>query len=144
MPNVADYIIDLALAEFDTATAALYVCSAEPTTYAQASSTYALGTKAGISITEPYAGATTGRRVTVEAISGGSITATGTATHWAITKDGATLMATGELGASAAVTSGGSFSTAAFDIGLSVEGATSNTGTAGVPIGLLLILTKAS
>lgn len=118
MAFIADYIFDLALAELDTATSTLYICSAEPTTYAEASSTYALGNKTSLSIGAPANGVSNGRRVTVASFTDGSVTGTNTATHWAITKSGTTLMATGALSSSQAVTSGNTFSLAAFDIGI--------------------------
>lgn len=116
MAFIADYIFDLALADLDTATSTMYICSQEPTTYAEASSTYALGNKASLSIGAPANGAVSGRRVTVASFTDGSVTATGTASHWALTKSGTTLMATGPLSASQAVTNGNTWSSAAFDI----------------------------
>jgi hypothetical protein len=117
MPFIADYIFDLALAELDTNATHLYITSAEATTFTQATSTYALGNKATPSVGAPANGAVNGRRVTVASFTDGSVTATGTATHWAITKTtGSTLMATGALSASQAVTSGNTFSLAAFDV----------------------------
>lgn len=118
MAFLADYILDLALSELDTATATLYICSQEPTDYTEASSTYALGNKSGLSIGTPGDRSGGGRKVTVAAITDGSVTDTDTATHWAITKDGDTLMATGELASSQAVTSGNTFTLDAFDIGI--------------------------
>lgn len=118
MAFLADYILDLALAELDAATATLYITSAEATTYAEASSTYKLGTKTSLSIGAPADRAPNGRKVTVAAITDGVVDSTGTATHWAITKSGTTLMATGALSASQAVTSGNTFTLAAFDIGI--------------------------
>ena len=59
-------------------------------------------------------GSTTG----IAAITDGTVSGTGTATHWAITKSGTTLMATGALSASQAVTSGNVFTLGAFDIGI--------------------------
>lgn len=120
MAFIADYILDLALSELDTATSTLYICSQEPTTYAEASSTYALGSKTSLSIGAPAdrVAAGNGRRVTVASFSDGSVSTNGTATYWAITKSGTTLMATGSLASSQAVTSGNTFSLAAFDIGI--------------------------
>ncbi len=118
MAFLADYILDLALAELDTATSTLYICSQEPTTYAEASSTYALGNKSSLSIGAPADRTPNGRKVTVASFTDGSVTSTGTATHWAITKSGTTLMATGALSASQSVTSGNTFSLPAFDIGI--------------------------
>lgn len=118
MAFIADYILDLLLAEFDSNADTLYICSQEPTSYAQASSTYKLGTKSSLSIGAPADRTPSGRKVTVAAFSDGTVNTSGTATHWAITKSGTTLMATGSLASSQAVTSGNSFSLAAFDIGV--------------------------
>jgi hypothetical protein len=115
---IADYILDLALAEFDTATTTLYITSQVATTYTEASSTYKLGTKTSLSIGAPADRTPNGRKVTVASFTDGTVDATATATHWAITKSGTTLMATGPLSASQAVTSGNTFTLAAFDIGV--------------------------
>jgi hypothetical protein len=118
MALIADYILDLALAELDTATTTLYITSQEATTYAEASSTYALGNKTSPSIGAPGDRGGGGRKVTVASFTDGSLTGTDTATHWAITKSGTTLMATGSLAAGQAVTNGNTFTLAAFDIGI--------------------------
>ena len=118
MAFIADYILDLLLAEFANANN-LYICSQEPTTFAGATSTYKLGTKTSISIGSPADRTPSGRKVTVASFSNGTVDATGTATHWALTKTtGSVLMATGALASSQGVTSGNSFSLAAFDIGV--------------------------
>jgi hypothetical protein len=116
MPQIADYIFDLALAELDTATSTLHLCSAEPANYAGIAAVQ-LGTKTGLSIGAPADRTPNGRKVTVAAFSDGAVSATGTATHWAISKGGTTLMATGALASSQGVTNGNTFSLAAFDIG---------------------------
>ena len=120
MAFLADYILDLALAELDTATSTLWITSAEATSYAEASSTYALGSKTSLSIGSPAdrVASGNGRKVTVAAITDGAVSATGTATHWAITKSGTTLMATGALASSQSVTNGNTFTLGAFDIGI--------------------------
>lgn len=120
MPLLADYILDLALSELDTATTTLYICSGEPTNYSQASSTYALGNKTSLSIGAPAdrVAAGNGRRVTVAAITDGVVTATASGTHWAITKAGTTLMAAGAITSPQIVTSGNTFTLDAFDIGI--------------------------
>ena len=118
MAFIADYILDLLLAEFANANN-LYICSQEPTTFAGATSTYKLGTKTSISIGSPADRTPSGRKVTVASFSNGTVDATSTATHWALTKTtGSVLMATGALASSQGVTSGNSFSLAAFDIGV--------------------------
>jgi hypothetical protein len=116
---LADYILDLALAELDVNATHLYICSQVPTTFAEATSTYALGVKASPSIGAPADRAPSGRKVTLAAIADGLVTATGTASHWALTKTtGSTLMATGPLSPSTGVTSGNTFTTNAIDIGI--------------------------
>ena len=117
MPLIADYILDLALAEFDTNATRLDITSAEATTYAEATSTLTLGNKTSISVGAPADRTPNGRKVTVAAITDGTVTDTDTATHWAITKAD-TLMATCALSAGQAVTSGNTFTLAAFDIGI--------------------------
>lgn len=117
MPFINDTVFDNGLTVIDTATENLYICSQEPTTFSEASATYKLGTKATPDISAPQNGATDGRRVVVSAISDGTINTTGTATHWALTDDSASvLLATGALSASQAVTSGNTFTLGAFSI----------------------------
>ena len=119
MAFLADYILDLALSELDTGGNRLDICSAEPTTYTQATSTLTLGNKTSLSIGAPADRSPNGRKVTVAAITDGTVTGTGTATHWAISKTGSSvLMATGSLSASQGVTSGNAFTLGAFDIGI--------------------------
>jgi hypothetical protein len=117
MPYLHDDILDAALQYIEDNVENLYICSAEPTTFAEANSTYKLGSKATPTITGPANGDTSGRKTTVDAITDGSVTGTGTATHWALTDDSASkLLATGALASSQAVTSGNTFSLTAFDI----------------------------
>lgn len=119
MAFIADYIFDLALAEFDTNANRLDICSQEPTTYTQATSTYTLGNKTSLSVGTPEDRTPNGRKVVVAAITDGSVTGNGTASHWAISKTGSsTLMATGSLSSNQVVTSGNTFTLAAFDIGI--------------------------
>lgn len=117
MPFINDAAYDAALAWVRTNGTRLDICSAEPSTYAAATSTNTLG-NASVSIGAPTNGDIDGRKVVVPAISGASVTGTGTATHWAITNGSDTLVATGALSASQAVTSGNTFSLDAFDIGV--------------------------
>ena len=119
MAFIADYILDLALAELDVNATHLYICSAEPTTFAQATTTYALGSKATPTISAPTDRTPNGRKVTISQITDGTVSGIGTATLWALTKTtGSTLMATGSLSAGQAVTSGNTFTLASFDIGI--------------------------
>lgn len=119
MPFLNDRVMDLGLNVLDTEANRLDICSSEPTTYTQATSTNTLGNKTSFAIGAPADRTPTGRKVTTPAISDGTVTGTGTATHWAITDTGnSRLLATGALSASQAVTSGNVFTLAAFDIGI--------------------------
>lgn len=116
MAAIADYIYDLALAELDAATSTLHLCSAEPANYAGIAAVQ-LGTKTGLSIGAPADRTPSGRKVTVAAVTDGTVTATGTAGFWVISKNGTTLMASGALAVTQGVTIGNVFTTPAFDIG---------------------------
>lgn len=117
MPFILDSALDAALDAVCNPVENLYICSQEPTTYAEAQSTYALGSKATPTIGAAANGVSNGRRRTVAAFTDGSVSATGTATHWALTDNSeSVLLATGALSASQAVTDGNAFEIAAFDI----------------------------
>lgn len=118
MAFIADYALDGLLAKVSEATR-LDICSQEPTTYTEATTTYTLGNKTSISIGSAGDRSPDGRKVTVGAITGGSVTGTDDATHWAISDvSGTRLLATGALSSSQAVYSGNTFTLAAFDIGV--------------------------
>jgi transketolase N-terminal domain/subunit len=117
MASLATFYQDLALAGVQTDSTRLDITSAEATTYTQAITTFSLGNKLTPSVGAPAAGTPSGRQVTVAAITGGSVTASGTAAFWALTNVvGTRLIATGSLSVSQAVTSGNTFSLAAFTI----------------------------
>jgi hypothetical protein len=107
--------LDAALAISPGAATRLDICSQEPTTRTEAITTYTLGNKTSPTIGAAGDGSPDGRKRTVAAITDGSVTATGTATHWALT-DGSRLLASGALSASQALTSGNTFTLAAFDV----------------------------
>ena len=100
----------------------LYICTAQPTTYTAATSTYACGVASpggsGATVGAPGNDAGTGQQVTVAAISsGGAINATATAAFWAVVYSGASvLLAAYSLSATQAVTNGNSFTLASFVI----------------------------
>lgn len=118
MAFVSDNVLDSGLSYLTSNTGTLHICSQAPTTYTEASSTYTLGNKASPTVSSPTNGDTNGRKVTVSAITDGSVTGTGTASHWALVKDTATteLLAWGTLSSSQAVTSGNTFTLTAADI----------------------------
>lgn len=108
---------DAALNVIKNNTENLYICSAQPTTFAEASSTYKLGTKASPTIGSPEAGDVSGRKIVVSAISDGAVSATGEATWVALTDDSASkLLAAQALNASQQVTASNEFTLTAFDI----------------------------
>lgn len=121
MPTIADRVFDNGLTVLDTEANAVHVCSAEPTTYLEATDTLSLGSSASVSFGAPQdnAGAEGGREVVMSAIIDGSITASGTVTHFAIVDTvNSRLLVTGPLSPSQAVTDGNDFSLGAITVGL--------------------------
>jgi hypothetical protein len=119
MPSLNDRVFDNGLTVLDTEANKITITSQEATTYTEGNATYALGNSTSISIAAPSDRTGGGRKVTVAAITGGSVTATGTATHYAILDTvNSRLLATGSLTSSQAVTSGNTFTLSTFDIGI--------------------------
>lgn len=119
MASLNDRIFDFGLSVLDTEANAIYITSAEATTYTQATSTYALGNATSITVGAPQDRTGGGREVVVSAITGGSVTASGTATHYAIVDTvNSRLLATNTLNTSQAVVAGNSFSLAAITVGI--------------------------
>lgn len=114
MPFVNDGALDAALDYINNGDR-LDICSQEPTSVAEARTTYSLGNKTSLSIGSPADGDSSGRKVVVAAITDGSVTSSGTASHWAISNS-TVLIATDSLSSSQAVTSGNEFTLAEFDI----------------------------
>ena len=120
--SVNTNVLDSGLSYATTNGTRIDITSTEATTYAQATTTYTLGNKTSVSTGSPATRSPSGRKVTVAAVSGGSVTGSGTAAYWALTDNSAILVATGALSASQAVTSGNTFSLAAFDVGIPAVG----------------------
>lgn len=119
MASLADRVFDNGLTVLDTEANRIDITSQEATTYAEATSTYTLGNSTSLSIGAPADRSGGGREVTAAAISDGSVSGTGTATHYAIVDtSNSRLLATGSLSASQSVTSGNTFSLASFTIGI--------------------------
>lgn len=119
MATLGDRVFDNGLTVLDTEANRLDICSTEPTTYTQATSTYTLGNKTSLSIGAPADRTGGGREVTVAAFTDGSVTGTGTAAYYAITDTtNSRLLATGALSSSQSVTSGNTFSISSFKIGI--------------------------
>jgi hypothetical protein len=107
-------VLDAALEEISTNATVLHICDSEPANYAAVSGA-SLGTKSSPSFTGPATGDVSGRKITVDAVTDGSVTSDGTASHFAIV-DASRLLAAGSLSATQAVTNGNTFTLTAFDI----------------------------
>jgi hypothetical protein len=75
-----------------------------------------LGNKTSITVGATGDGSTDGRKVTIPEITDGSVTGTAEATHWALTNASNTVIASGALSSSQAVTSGNTFTLDSIDI----------------------------
>ena len=119
MANVADEVFDSLLDYVDTNGNAIYICSADPSTYTEASSTYALGSTSSVTISTPADRTGGGRELTVSSFNDGLSSGTGTATHWALVNtSGSAFLLSGSLGTSQSVIPGEPFGMSSFTIGL--------------------------
>lgn len=118
MAFLTDNALDNGLSYLNTNGDEVYICSQEPANYTEASATYALGNKTSASVGSPEDGDSSGRKVVIAAITDGSVTATGTASHWALCKGTATeeLLAAQTLASSQGVTNGNTWTLPATDI----------------------------
>jgi hypothetical protein len=118
MATLDNRVFDNGLTVLDTEANAIHITSAEATSFANVSSV-TLGNSTSLSIGAPQDRAGGGREVVVAAITDGSVTGTGTATHYAIVDTvNSRLLATGSLTASQAVTSGNTFTLSSVAIGI--------------------------
>ena len=119
MATLNDRVFDNGLTVLDTEANAIHVTSQEAASYAEATSTYTLGNSTSLSIGAPQDRTGGGREVVVAAITDGSVTGTGTVTHYAIVDTvNSRLLATGALAASQSVTSGNTFTLSSVTIGI--------------------------
>lgn len=117
MAFLNDNVFDSGLSWADTNGTRIDICSTDPGgTYATVT-TNTLG-NATVNTGAPTNGDVDGRKVVVPAITSGTVTGTGTATHWALTDGTANVVASGTLTASQAVTSGNTFTLDAINITL--------------------------
>jgi hypothetical protein len=110
---IIDAAFDAALNEIKTNATVLHICSSQPADYSAVAGV-SLGTKTPPAFTGP-ADHTSGRKITVTAITDGTATGTGTASHYAIV-DGSRLLSAQALSATQAVTSGNTFTLGAIII----------------------------
>ena len=119
MATIADKVLDDGLNTLTNDANRVDITSQEATSYTDATSTSTLGNTTSITISSPADRTGGGRKVTLSAISGGSVTGTGTATHYSISDTtNSILLVTGSLTASQSVTSGNTFSLEALDVGI--------------------------
>lgn len=114
-----DDIFDDGLAQLTTIVENLYICSAQPTTYAEASATYKLGTKATPTITGPTDKSGGGREVTIAAITDGTVNTTGNAGWFALCDDSESkLLVSANLAQTQDVTQGNPFTLTEVKVGI--------------------------
>ena len=115
MAYIADAALDAALNNINDGNR-VDICSSEPANVTEATSTNTLGNKTSASVGSPADGDTSGRKVTISAITDGSVTADGTASHWALSEGTTELKAAESLTSTQSVTNGNDFSLGAIDI----------------------------
>jgi hypothetical protein len=118
MATLDNRVFDNGLTVLDTEANAIHVTSAEATSFANVAAV-TLGNSTSLSIGAPQDRTGGGREVVVAAITDGSVTGTGTATHYAIVDTvNSRLLATSTLTASQSVTSGNTFTLSSVAIGI--------------------------
>ena len=119
MATLDNRVFDNGLTVLDTEANKLLITSQEAASFTEANATYALGNTTSLSVAAPSDRAGGGREVVAAAISDGSVTGNGTATHYAVVDTVNTrLLATGSLTTSQVVSSGNTFSLGSFTIGI--------------------------
>lgn len=119
MPALHDDVYDNGLSQLSTLSEKLHILKADPGLTWADIATHGLGDKTPPAVAAPTDRTGGGRKVTIAAITDGSITGTDTATHWALTDDSLSkVLASGPLAAPQAVTSGNPFTLGTFDIGI--------------------------
>ena len=114
MAFIADVVFDSGLTTLDTNGTQIDITTSEINLWASLAAA-TLGNDT-VNTGAPADGATDGRRVIVPAITAGSVTGTGSATHWCLSNGSSTVYAAGPLTAPQSVTSGNTFTLDAIDI----------------------------
>ena len=117
MATLANTVLDNGLSTLTTNGTRIDICTTEPTTYAEATSTYSLG-NGTVTTASPTDRTGGGREVVVGAVSDAPVTATGTAAFYSVTNGSDTLYATGSLSTTQSVANGNTFSLGSFSIGI--------------------------
>jgi len=113
MPFLNDRVYDNGLSVLDTEATHLHITTSEISVFGNLAAATVGNKSLGASdIGAPAAGTPNGRQVTIAALTGGSVTANGTASHYAIVdQTNSRILAAAPLSASQVVTSGNTFST---------------------------------
>lgn len=114
MAFVIDAALDAALDYIRTNGTTLHLCTSEPANYAAIAA--AELASAPVTLSANADGDTSGRKVTIPAITGDDVDTTGTATHWALSNGTDTLVATNSLTASVSLDASGTYNFSATDI----------------------------
>ena len=119
MATLDNRVFDNGLTVLDTEANKILITSQEATTFTEANATYALGDSTSLSFGAPQDRSGGGREVVAAAITDGSVTGIGIATHYAIVDTtNSRLLATSTLTPSESVTTGNTFSLSSFSIGI--------------------------
>ena len=117
MATLSNAIFDNGLSTLTSSGTRIDICSVEPTTYAEATSTHSLGNEV-VTVGSPADRTNGGREVTVNSVSDATVTGSGTASFYAITNGTDTLYVTGDLTTAQVVVTGNTFSLGSFTIGM--------------------------
>jgi hypothetical protein len=115
--TIDDTVFDAALNFLETNGTVVHILTQAITAWSDVA-TYTKGNKTACTYDGPADG-TSGRKTILEAIAGGSVTGSGTVTHFAITNGSDAVYVCQELNANQAVTSGNTFTLTACTIQLS-------------------------
>lgn len=114
-----DLVYDNGLSVITSGGNRLDLCTTQPTTYTEATSTYTAANKTGITISSPGARTGGGRKVTISAITDGTVTSAVSVGFFAITDTvNSRLLVSGPLAFTASLSSSYPFTLPAFDVGI--------------------------
>jgi hypothetical protein len=116
MSFISDEIFDQGLDYLDTNGVRVDICSQEPSTYAQATSTFSLGNATVNTEATTNAASGTGRRVTIPAVNGATVTTSGIVNFVAVTDNSSKLLVVRQIQTGVPVSANGTFNVGAFDV----------------------------
>jgi hypothetical protein len=119
MAFLNDRVYDNGLTVLDTEANQMHITSQEAVSFVDATVTSTLGFSATVVVSAPQARTGGGREVELSSITDGAVTASGSATHYAIVDTvNSRLLVSGTLGVPQVVTSGNTFTFAPVTIGI--------------------------